>query len=115
MDEDERARHYLEKQLDYLHVSARSYDAKAQIASVGYLLTIGVIRLGFEAQPGEWAVPRALISAFGLFYRDGPVRLVRLRPRAPPPLPAGGPAHASRGAAHLHAELVRGTQRPRDE
>ena len=66
MDEDERARHYLEKQLDYLHVSARSYDTKAQIAVVGYLLTLGVIRLGFEARPGGWEWPGTLAAAFGL-------------------------------------------------
>ena len=52
MGQDGLALRYLEKQLDYLHVSARSYDAKAQIASVGYLLTVGVVRLGFEGRPG---------------------------------------------------------------
>jgi hypothetical protein len=78
MDEDERARHYLEKELDYLHVAARSYDTKAQIASVGYLLTIGVVRLGFELQPGDWVAPGALATAFGLLIVMVPVALFAL-------------------------------------
>lgn len=78
MDEDRRAYRYLEKQLDYLHVSARSYDAKAQIASVGYLLTLGIIRLGFEARPGGWTPPSAVNAAFGLLVVVLPATLFAL-------------------------------------
>jgi hypothetical protein len=55
--------------------SARSYDAKAQIASVGYLLTIGVVRIGFEERPGGWAWPGAPAAAFGLLVVVLPVVL----------------------------------------
>lgn len=70
---DGRVLRHLEKQLDYLHASARSYDTKAQIASVGYLLTVGVVRLGFEARPGGWAWPGAHAAAFGLLVVVLPV------------------------------------------
>ena len=75
MSEDGRALHFFEKELDYLHASARSYDAKAQIASVGYLFTIGVVRIGFEERPGGWAWPGAPAAALELLVVVLPVVL----------------------------------------
>ena len=55
MSGDGRALHFFEKELDYLHASARSYDAKAQIASVGWAraidgdtLVVGSIRVRLQ-------------------------------------------------------------------
>ncbi|MFO1038952.1 MAG: hypothetical protein U1E45_19090 [Geminicoccaceae bacterium] len=75
MDEDDRVRHRLEKQLDQLHLATRAFDTKAQIASVGYLLTLGVMRLGFEWRPGGWSWPGPLAAATALLVVALPVAL----------------------------------------
>lgn len=58
----EPAMRFVEKELDFLHASARFYDGKAQIASVAYLLNFGALRSGsssgLAACPGP--APRAL-------------------------------------------------------
>ena len=70
--------YFLEKELDYLHVSARSYDGKAQIASVAYLLTFGVLRLWLEIRPGGMQWPGTGRAILGLLIVVMPVVLFAL-------------------------------------
>lgn len=117
MDEDDRVRHRLEKQLEQLLVATRAFDTKAQIASVGYLLTLGVMRLGFEWRPGGWSWPGPVAAAMALLLVALPValftyvlvpqrrlRLAALPTHRAPPRTLTGSWFEGRSAAEIAAE-----------
>lgn len=73
----------LERAVDAATASARSYDTKAQIASVAYLLAIGVLEFGTQIQPGGPNWHGYLLLSAGLLFILLPVILFGwvLRPR----------------------------------